>query len=69
MKRLIKLILYYISSLRFIPHIICVEVSSNRDILIAERNVWIKVIKHEEVYSLNNFLWLLNELPEYRSVL
>lgn len=69
MKKLKKSILFYTKSLRFIPHILCVEFSRNRDLLIAERDVWIKVIKHEEVYNLKNFLWLLNELPEYRSVL
>jgi len=68
MKRIIKNVLYVISLIRFIPHLIIYKVHPKRELLKDDRNNWIKVIKHDDAFNMKNFFWLLNRLPEYRSV-
>ena len=68
MKSIIKNIIYYIKMARFLPHILVYYTHSKKQLLEYERNFWIKTIKHQDIYTFKNFLWLLEVLPEYRSV-
>lgn len=68
-KDFIKKVLWLLQVTRFIPHIIIFYAHPQREFLKKERNTWIKIIKNEDVFNLNNFLWLLIRVPEYRSVL
>lgn len=61
--------LTFFESIRFLPHVFFFYFHPKYSFLIKERNIWIKIIKNEEIYTLKNFIWLLRVLPEYRSVL
>jgi len=68
MKNVIENLIFWIGSVRFIFHLFIFYFHPKKDILIKERNQWIKVILNSENYSLYKFIWLLKFIPEYRSV-
>jgi serine O-acetyltransferase len=68
MKKIIDL-LFFLGSVRFLPHVLFFYLHPKYPFLLKERNIWIKIVKNEDKYTFKNFIWLLSVLPEYRSVL
>lgn len=69
MINIVELLVLRVTQLRFIPLLIVFYTHKKRSLLKMERDIWIQVIKDENTFSLRNFIWLLTNLPEYRSVL
>lgn len=49
-------------------HIMIYYVHPKHKILRDERNIWIKIIRNTNTYSIKDFIWLLRFVPEYRNV-
>lgn len=62
-------IIFFIKSLRFIPLLFVFHMHPQRLLLKEERDFWIRIILPDWKVSLQSHLWLLINLPEYRSVL
>ncbi|GAB3769385.1 hypothetical protein GCM10028818_05370 [Spirosoma horti] len=39
-----------------------------KNILLEERNYWIKIIMNVDTYNVKKFIWLMRFVPEYRSI-
>ncbi len=61
-------VIFIFRTIRFILHIIVLNLHSKNDFLIQEKNQWIKIIRNSNDFGVRNFIWLLHYVPEYRSV-
>lgn len=68
MRIILRYISWFFTILRFIFHIMIYYVHPKHKILYDERNIWIKIIRNTDTYSIKDFIWLLRFVPEYRSV-